>query len=233
MLLPQVQRPSAAEAIDHPFLAQTEKQKYNSNSELAQNTLKLQNIKEFVESTKIRKVILSIIASRLNYFEIDKLHEIFIELDEDYDGCISYQEFQNALGALEKEKINSEKNQKLNSDYQNLFASIDTNGSKKINYSEFIAAAMDKKFYQDQNKLIEIFESLDSNKDGKLSINEFERILFCNRTQTSNEDSYESFRKEFERYDLNHDGEIDYNEFVKIVTSKKDDYLPKKAPNRM
>lgn len=228
MLLPQNQRPSAAEALEHPFLRQKDKQKYFSKAELAQDNLKLQNIKDFTESSKIRKVILASLATRLNYFEIDKLHEIFIDLDEDNDGCISYQEFHKAFSILENEKINEKK---IN--YKNLFISIDTDGSKKINYSEFIAAAMDKKFYEDQNKLLEIFESFDNNKDGKISIQEFEKILFSNKINKTNDDSYESFRKEFEKYDLNHDGEIDYNEFVQIVTSKKDEYLPKKAANKM
>jgi len=201
----------------------------------------LNNIKEFVESSKIRKAILFSIANRLNYSEIDKLHEIFIQLDEDNDGCINFQEFQNAFNLLEKEKneLDSENNNSINdfgtkkeSLYQKYFMAIDTDRSKKINYSEFIAAAMDKKFYEDQTRLLEIFENFDSNRDGKLSISEFEKVLNISPDyKASHDDSYQSFRKEFEKYDLNHDGEIDYNEFVQIVTKKKDDYLPKKPSN--
>lgn len=228
LLSPEPKRLTAEQILEHEFVKNL-KTSENLNTLLSQNYNNLQvNLRSFLNSSNMRKVILTCVANRLSYADIDKLHDIFIELDTNNDGSISYDEFKNGLKIMEKEDPN------IQGILNELFQSIDTDHSMKINYSEFIAAAMDKKFYENQDKLLEIFYSLDKNKDGKISISEFENILNLdhNKNTSKNDDSYESFKKEFEKYDLNNDGEIDYNEFVAIVTKRKDVYLPKK-PNKL
>lgn len=225
MLSPEKKRPSAEEVLSHNFITETRSSE-KPNIVLPQELDSLQNnMRSYINSSSMRRLILTSVANRLSYEDIEKLHDIFIEIDTNNDGCISYDEFKNGF------QIMIDKDRNLQVILNDLFNSIEKDRTKKINYSEFIAAAMDKKFYEDQNKLIEIFDSLDTNKNGKITINEFERILNLENSKKKNDYSYESFIKEFEKYDVNKDGEIDYNEFVGIVTKKKDEYLPKK-PNR-
>jgi len=103
---------------------------------------------------------------------------------------------------------------------------MDTNGSKRINYSEFIAASVDKKFFANQEKLLEVFESLDTTKDGKISFNEFKSVIQSNKN--FRDDSFDILKKEFETVDLNKDGTLDYEEFVQIITKKKDQIVPRR-----
>lgn len=178
----------------------------------------------------LKKVILSIIASRSNYTEIERLHEIFNALDQDNDGSISYKEFENGLKKYDKET------ESLGIDISKLFDSIDTDHSKRIDYTEFIAAAMDRKIFEDKNKILETFQLLDTDKDGKIAFDEFERILHLhqgsNDKHFKDKQLYEIFKKEFELFDSNKDGMIDYNEFMSIVLQKKDKLYPKKKHSK-
>jgi len=186
--------------------------------------------------SQIKKVILTSIASRSNYSEIGRLHEIYNSLDTNNDGTVSFAEFEAGLKKYNKET------DKLGLNLSQLFASIDTDDSKQIDYTEFIAAAMDRKFFEDKNKLLETFQMLDTDKDGKIAFGEFERILHMqhsdkgennnnnNSKNSKDKDTsmYDIYKKEFDFYDLNKDGKIDYNDFVEIVLQRKDNLYPKK-----
>jgi len=169
MFLPEKDRISAEEALKHPFITQNQSQKvYRHGDSFSSYII---NLKNYMNYSKIKKVILTSIAARSNYTEIGKLHDIFNSLDSNNDGTISLPEFESGLEKFIKNK------DKFKIDVKKLFESLDTNNSKQIDYTEFIAAAMDRKFFEDKNKLLEAFQMLDTDKDGKIELKEFERIL--------------------------------------------------------
>ncbi len=89
-----------------------------------------------------------------------------------------------------------------------LFKGIDTNYSQKIEYSEFISAAIENIQYIKEEKLLDLFKVLDKDKSGKISKNDLKKAL-------SNEDIDEEELSQFIlKFDLNGDGEIDYDQFI-------------------
>jgi len=219
MLCPEDKRLSAKQVLEHPFLTSAFKRHASIDSNDNNLSFKLKNMKEYKESSLMQRIIYTALSQRLSYAEIDNLQNIFIEMDKDCDGEISKKEFSEGIQSLKLMDQNSEEIQKL-------FKIMDTNKNKNINYSEFIAASIDKKFFNNQEKLLEVFESLDTSKDGKISYNEFKTVI--NSNKNFRDDSFDILKKEFEEIDLNKDGTIDYEEFVNIISKKKDQILPKR-----
>ncbi len=83
------------------------------------------NMKKYIKTNKLQKAVLTFIASRLKEDEIKHLKEIFLTLDENKDGCLSLDEIRKGIQKLKDNNINAE----------DLFKSIDTDGSGAINYT--------------------------------------------------------------------------------------------------
>jgi calcium-dependent protein kinase len=93
---------------------------------------------------------------------IQNLKEIFIALDVNQDGTLTLKEIQDGLSKLDN----------CNIDIEEVFNSIDTDRSGVINYTEFLAATIDKSLYLQEEKLIQAFKVLDKDSSGKISLKE-------------------------------------------------------------
>ena len=94
---------------------------------------------------------------------------------------------------------------------QELFNSIDTDMSGRIDYTEFLAATIEQKLYLKEQRLFEAFKTFDKDNSGKISKKEIMKILKI-------EDDLE-INEIFNDIDKNGDGEIDYNEFLNMMMS--------------
>ena len=127
---------------------------------------------------------------------------MFYEMDTNKDGTLTVKEIKECLM-----KLNSEK--QMNKDeILLLFKGIDTNNSRRIEYTEFISAAIEKNEYLKEERLLDIFKMLDKDQSGKISKDDIKKAL-------NNEDIDEEDLKQFIlKFDLDGDGEVDYNEFI-------------------
>lgn len=105
-------------------------------------------------------------------------------------------------------------------------ASIDTDGSGSINYTEFLAATIDKSIYLKEEKLYQAFKMLDLDKSGKISKDELKKILGTHEDFKDKDDKY--WEMMIQDADKNGDGEIDYTEFVEMMKHNSVIWLEKK-----
>jgi len=162
--------------------------------------INVENFKNYKNNNKIKKAVLTFIASRLKEDEIKSLRDIFMALDKNKDGTLTLEEVKEGVGKL-GEKI----------DIEEIFKSIDTDKSGVINYTEFLASTIDQKIYLKEEKLYEAFKNFDKDGNGKISIDEVKNTL-----QAQNEEA-KALEEMIKKYDINGDGEIDYNEFIAMM----------------
>ena len=127
---------------------------------------------------------------------------MFYEMDANKDGTLTMKEIKECLV-----KLNSEKEMD-NKEILKLFKGIDTNNSKRIEYTEFISAAIEESQYLKEERLLDLFKMLDKDQSGKISKDDIKKAL-------NNENIEEEELKQFiVKFDLDGDGEVDYNEFI-------------------
>ena len=178
------------------------------NAPNSKNTLlplKAEGFKNYADSNKLRKAVLTFIASRLNEEEIKNIKKNFESIDENNDGKLSLEELKEAVGKTPGFKMEL---------IDEIFKSIDTDNSGNIEYTEFIAASLEKNIYLNEQKLMDAFKLLDSDNSGKISKAEISKILGSGK-------QYKEVEIIMNNYDLNKDGEIDVKEFRNMMKLNK------------
>jgi len=86
MLTKPDKRLNAEQVLEHPWLnSEKTKQKSNVN-------VNLNNLRNFVHASKFQKAVLTCMASQLSEHEIMDLRKIFLQLDKNGDGTLTFEE---------------------------------------------------------------------------------------------------------------------------------------------
>jgi len=195
MLAPEKERYNAKQVLAHPWF------KNARNTPLVDLNFDPMFFSDYIRGSGLKKASLLFIASRLDENEILNLKKIFEAFDKGKDGQISIDELQQGLIQLKSSHINP-------NDVFNLFKTLDADKNGRIDYTEFLAATLDKQTYLKKERLYEAFCVFDKDGSGHISKQELVDVL---KTEKSQE-------KEIEKYikaaDKNGDGLIDYKEFL-------------------
>ena len=92
---------------------------------------------------------------------------------------------------------------------EDIFKKIDTDNSGNIEYT-VISASIEKNVYMNEQKLRDAFNLFDTDKNGKISKKEIERVL---KMGVDAKEIDEIMAK----HDTNKDGEIDFKEFLVMM----------------
>ena len=198
MLCEPEQRLTAQEVLNHEWLL---KNAPNSKGNL--ENLNIQHLKNYSSTNKLKKAILTFIASRLQEYEVENLRKNFEEIDLNKDGTITLDEMKNCMN-----KFCGDKN------VEELFKSFDTDGTGKLGYTEFISASIEQNIYMREERLLEAFKMLDKDNNGKISKEEIKNALKLDNIDNNQLSIY------IQKFDLNGDGEIDYYEFLHMMSNK-------------
>ena len=167
--------------------------------------MNIEALKSYKNTNKLKKAVLTFIASRLRDADVQNLKDIFNTLDLNKDGTLTLDEMKEGIEKLKKDHIDI--------DIEGIFKSIDTDHSWKIDYTEFLAASMDQKLYLKEKRLFEAFKAFDKDNSGKITKSEIMKLLKLE------EESNEKIAELIKDIDTNGDGEIDYNEFLNMMIS--------------
>eukprot|EP00928_Gymnodinium_smaydae_P063002 TRINITY_DN46710_c0_g1_i1.p1 TRINITY_DN46710_c0_g1~~TRINITY_DN46710_c0_g1_i1.p1 ORF type:complete len:492 (-),score=87.01 TRINITY_DN46710_c0_g1_i1:132-1607(-) len=169
----------------------------------------VKRLQNFNASRRMKKMCLTVIASQISKKDIEDLRQYFKSLDKNGDGTISKKELVQGLEQQAKTLAGLQNR----SDLEQLWANMDSDGSGSIDYTEFIAAAIDKQVYQQRDVLWSAFRAFDTDGNGRIEKHELGKLMNSAKTAIP-DDKLQTLMMEA---DNNGDGFIDFEEFVKMV----------------
>merc|ERR1719487_21661 len=127
--------------------------------------------------------------------------EVFIKLDVNEDGQLTLQEITDGI---QNAGLN------LGSDFADVLRDIDTDGSGVIDYTEFLAASIDRKLYCQERSCWEAFCLFDLDGDGTIAIDELSKAVEHIPGDGVNVIKETSIEDLMVQWDRNKDGVIDF-----------------------
>jgi len=202
------ERFSASEALSHQWIKTTAPK--SSANLLRSNPALIENLRNFSSQNKLKKAALTIIAGQLDDSQLRGLRETFTALDANGDGLLSLNELK---AGIERAGI-----RRTDSYLQDLLEGMDTDGSGVIDYTEFLAAALDKRSYLSEQACLTAFKVFDLDGDGRISLDELRQVL---DSQQAGDGLDAGRAAELIRdVDKDGDGTIDFKEFMAMMGAK-------------
>lgn len=156
---------------------------------------------------RLRKSAMLAIAHQLETSEIRGLIELFQCLDVNGDGLLTVDEFKLSVQSM----VGVEEGY-----IQEMMNSVDADGSGVIDFSEFVAATLEKETYaKNHAALLRAFRCFDQDDGGSLSMEEIAETLCM-----EGEENAEDVASFFKEVDLDGDGVMDYGEFYQMLSQE-------------
>ncbi|EGR32043.1 protein kinase domain protein, partial [Ichthyophthirius multifiliis] len=126
------------------------------------------------------------------------------------DGVLTLEEISNALTKQENQQLK---------EIESVINSLDSDGNGTINYTEFLAASIEKSLYLKEERLLQAFKMFDQDGSGKISKQELKNVLGDQEEYKNQDDNI--WDQMIQEADKNGDGEIDFYEFVEMMNTKE------------
>jgi len=165
------------------------------------------NLRGFRSQNKLKKCALQIIANQLNEDQIKALRDTFMSLDGNGDGKLTVNEM--------KEGIQKAGLKEIPADLQQIMEDVDSDGSGVIDYTEFLAATLDKRVYMKEEVCWSAFRIFDRNGDGKISPEELKQVM--GDDDVADKVGVQKIAELMKELDTSGDGFIDFQEFMEMM----------------
>lgn len=126
-------------------------------------------LRAFRSRNKFAKAALHVIAAELSEAQIKGLRAVFISLDRNGDGLLTFGEVAEGLRRAGLEV--------LPSDLEDILDGIDVDGSGVIDYTEFLAGTLERGHLVQENACFSAFRVFDLNGGGRISADELRKVL--------------------------------------------------------
>lgn len=172
----------------------------SQHADIPRDDLLMRRLSQYGDLEKMRRGLLTLVSLSLRPDQIVSAAQWFRGFDEDRSQKISLTELSDSFSrrGVPKDRIDR------------LMEGLDLDGDNTIDFDEFIAAAVSHSLLQQEDVLRATFRTLDKNRDGKISREEFaEGLGFLNLTP----EEMDGFIAKYQ--DSN--GEVGYKEFVQMT----------------
>eukprot|EP00401_Gymnodinium_catenatum_P006798 CAMPEP_0117508652 /NCGR_PEP_ID=MMETSP0784-20121206/27061_1 /TAXON_ID=39447 /ORGANISM="" /LENGTH=551 /DNA_ID=CAMNT_0005304217 /DNA_START=23 /DNA_END=1678 /DNA_ORIENTATION=+ len=163
----------------------------------------------FHRSERLRRAALTAVGMQLSGQQLEDLRQQFLLIDSDGNGRISKDEFVHALSMAACGGENCGCDEDTTDWVDAIFDAVDTDGSQEIEFTEWLAAALQEGAYRSDQAISAAFRCFDLDGDGFIDAKELEQVL----AQTADE-----VAAVLPRFDCNGDGVIDFSEFKRMLT---------------
>lgn len=202
------QRPSASEALRHKWVAEGTCGRVDNR--LPSVTLtQVGSLKAFATMNKVKKAAIAAMATQLTDKQIGNLKSQFMAMDSNQDGTVSMIELRQGLmtGGVA-----------IPGDLAAMIEAADTDGSGAIDYTEFLAATLDKKHKMEDSVCWNAFKKFDLDGSDCISLQELRQVLGDQDVKEAMHlDGGERIDAILNEIDTNGDGNIDFQEFMRMV----------------
>lgn len=193
---------TAEQALYHVWV----EKKAPKAANVALQTNLVDNLRGFRSQNKLKKAALHVIATQLGESQIQALRDTFMALDCNGDGLLTVTELKEGLSKAGLTEIPP--------DLQQIMEEVDSDGSGMIDYTEFLAATLDRKVYMCEETCWQAFRVFDLNNDGNISREELLQVLNDGDVKNAAARDMAEVMKEI---DQNGDGQIDFAEFMQMM----------------
>ena len=167
---------------------------------------------QFQELNMLQKAALTALAWRVHEDDTQHLRQIFEYLDQDANGHVTMGELRGAfaeVGVPLPEGLS--------------ICGVGTDGNDTIEYTEFLAAALDKAKVLKPDIVWEAFKIFDSDGSGTVTKAELCKLLAAGRTIDKAKDKESKAIEAFlDSYDTSGDGVVDFDEFMDMLDESRD-----------
>lgn len=208
MKLDFIKRPSAQEALKHPFF-KTHEVKVIIEKDFIVDCLN--NLLAFSPDLKFQQAALAFMVHHLTDInEIRDYKNLFELLDTNKDGKLSHKEIIDGFKAIDM---------KIEKDLQRVIKKIDQDKSDSIEYEEFLRAVIDKEKIICDDKLEKTFKLFDKDGGGSITPDELKTFLGI-----SSKYSDKVWNEIISQIEHKNDNELTLDEFkkmMKLILKKK------------
>lgn len=146
------------------------------------------------------------------------LKSIFIQLDRDKNGVLTKDEMESGFGNIcMLELLQDHIHGKDDDDFSLIMNRLDLDGDGKIDYNEFLQAAISHQSLLNKQNIEQMFKLFDANSDGVISCAELKSVFSSNSLKKESSDNF--IREVMDEVDKNKDNLISFEEFNNALTS--------------
>ena len=195
-------RLTSMEALNHPWFKIWKNLKSKENpQEFKSNLLRL---RKFRSSQKLKQAVLAFIVSQsAAENENTSILDTFKTLDTDGDGILSKEDIKNGFKDFTDENT-------AQSEAERVFEILDFDKNGQINYTEFLAAAFDKRKTLSIEKVQHAFKAFDKDGNGRITPSDLKELI----GGELNDENFEIWEELIKEADQNGDGEVSFESFA-------------------
>lgn len=206
-------RPTAAEALSHPWLEQVRLSNQDEYKQMKSEGMNdsLSNMAKFHANSKLKQATLAFIASQLLLIEEKEvIDEVFRALDTNSDGKLTPDEIKSGYKEFYDKELTDE-------EVHDIVKRVNFRGNGAIDYSEFLVASMFEKNLLDEKRLKAAFKMFDKDKDGYIDADNLTEVMASFGDSSKEEmDDYIN-NKIIREFDADGDGVISYEDFKAMM----------------
>lgn len=199
-----LERFSAQNALHHDWI----KNRVPHHTDVPLKVLLVPMLRKFAGFNRLKKAALYVIAQHLTEEVLKKQKDSFNALDVEGDGSLGLGELEDGLRRAGLSDIPE--------DLPQVMRDLDTDGSGKIEYTEFLAATVDQKYIQ-EDLCWTAFRVFDLNGDGKISQIELFHVFNGKITDPALKVKPREVIEFMRTIDNSDDGYLDFDEFIVMM----------------
>jgi len=172
-------RPSARDALGMPWLARYHKRRIafldGKEGKIFGKEV-CESLVRFASYPPLKRAALMVVSHYLREHETRELRNMFLTLDEDHSGELTFEEVYNMIKKYSSTPVTKES-------VQVVFDQLDHERSGNVHYMEFLAATLESRVKLSGTLLNQAFDHLDVESRGAISIDNLKQLLGRNFTR--------------------------------------------------